>query len=46
MKTYGGVDVQIHVFFTSALLGGVVSFTLLPLYLRGKSISPYWIGVW
>jgi hypothetical protein len=38
MKTYGGVDVQIHVFFTSALAGGwVVSFTPWPPYSRGKS---------
>jgi hypothetical protein len=22
MKAYGGVDVQIHIFFTSALVGG------------------------
>jgi hypothetical protein len=37
MKAYGGVDVQIHVFLTLALVGGVVSFTPLKLYPRGKS---------
>jgi hypothetical protein len=31
MKTYGGVDVQIHVFLNSALFG-VSSFTPRPLY--------------
>jgi hypothetical protein len=36
IKEYGGVDVKIHVFLTSAL-GGVVSFTLLQLYPRRKS---------
>jgi hypothetical protein len=37
MKTYGVVDVWINVFLTSALVGGVVSFTPLPLIPRGKS---------
>jgi hypothetical protein len=27
MKAYGGVDVQIHIFFTSALVGGELSAT-------------------
>jgi hypothetical protein len=35
MKMYGGVDVQIQVFLTSALV--VVSFMPRPLYPRGKS---------
>jgi hypothetical protein len=35
MKAYGGLDVQVHVLFTSALVG-VVSFTPLLLYPRGK----------
>jgi hypothetical protein len=35
MKTYRGVDGKIHVFLTSALVGGV-SFTPLPIYTRGK----------
>jgi hypothetical protein len=34
---YGGVDVCIHVFMTSALVRGVVTFTPQPLYPRGKS---------
>jgi hypothetical protein len=37
MQAYGGADVQNHIFLTSTLAGGVVSFTLLQLYLRGKS---------
>jgi hypothetical protein len=32
MKTYGGVDVYIHVFLTLELVGGVVCFTPRPLY--------------
>jgi hypothetical protein len=36
MKTYGGVDVQIHIFLTSALAGCVVNFTS----------QPHWIGGW
>jgi hypothetical protein len=36
MKAYGGVDIYIHIFLISALVG-VVSFTPLPLYPRGKS---------
>jgi hypothetical protein len=35
MKTYGGVEVQLHAVLTSAL--DVVTFTDRPLYLRGKS---------
>jgi hypothetical protein len=37
MKEYGGVDVQIHIFLTSELARGVVSFTPRPLYHRRKS---------
>jgi hypothetical protein len=37
MKAYGGVDVQIQIFFTSALAGGVVSFTPRPFYPQGES---------
>jgi hypothetical protein len=37
MKIYGGVDVWIQVFLTSALVGGVVSFKPWPLYLRRKN---------
>jgi hypothetical protein len=34
MKTYAGVDAQIHVFFISVLVRGVVSFTLWSFYTR------------
>jgi len=37
MKTCGGVEVQLHTFLTSALLGWVVSFAPWPLYRRGRS---------
>jgi hypothetical protein len=39
MKAYGGMDLQIHIFLTSALAGGEwsVSFTPRSLYPRGKS---------
>jgi hypothetical protein len=37
MKTYGEVVVKLYVFLTSALVGGVVSFTSQPLYHRGKN---------
>jgi hypothetical protein len=43
MKAYRGVDVEIHIFLTSALAGGAVS-TTLPLYHRGKSPRTHWIG--
>jgi hypothetical protein len=46
MKAYGGVDVQIHIFLTSALAGGVVSFTFRPLYLRERAPGTHWIGGW
>jgi hypothetical protein len=36
MKAYGGVDVLIHIFLTSAL----VSFTLRPLYTRERAPLP------
>jgi hypothetical protein len=37
VKTYGGVNVQILIFLTSALVAGEWSFTPRPLYPRGKS---------
>jgi hypothetical protein len=37
MKEYGGVDKQIHIFLTSAIVG-VVSFTPLPLYFWRKNL--------
>jgi hypothetical protein len=36
MKVYGGVNVKIHIFLTSAIFGGVVSFTP----------GTHWIGGW
>jgi hypothetical protein len=42
MKTYGGVDVQTHVFLTSALVGGEWSASR-----SGRFIpASHWIGVW
>jgi hypothetical protein len=41
MKAYGGVDVQIHIFLTSALVGGVVSFTP-----EERASGTHWIGGW
>jgi hypothetical protein len=35
-EAYGGVYVQIHIFLTSALDGGMVSFTNRPPELPGK----------
>jgi hypothetical protein len=43
MKAYGGVDVHIHIFLTSAL--GVVSFMPRPIYPRGK-YPPYPLDRW
>jgi hypothetical protein len=42
MKAYGGVDVQIHVFFTSALVGGEWSASQP----CGFTPGTYWIGGW
>jgi hypothetical protein len=46
MKTYGGVDVQIRIFLTPALVGGVVTFTPLQLYPREKAPGTNFIGGW
>jgi hypothetical protein len=35
MRAYGGVDIQLHAFWTSAI-GGVFSSTSQLVYLRGK----------
>jgi hypothetical protein len=43
MKTYGGVDVQIHVFLTSALIGDEWS-ALRPG--RFTPLGTHWIGGW
>jgi hypothetical protein len=37
MKMHAAVDVQMHVFLTSAIVGGVISFKSLPLYPWRKS---------
>jgi hypothetical protein len=41
-KTYGGVNVQIHVFLTSAVVTGEWSAAINP----GKSPGNYWIRGW
>jgi hypothetical protein len=47
MKTYGGVDVQIHLFLTSALVGGNWSASLTSRFtLEERAPSTHWIGVW
>jgi hypothetical protein len=45
MKAYGGVDVQIYVFLTSALVGGEWSASRPGRYTLGeKAPSTRWIG--
>jgi hypothetical protein len=47
MKTYGGVDVQIHVFLTSALVGGEWSATCFGRFTPWeRSPGIHWVGVW
>jgi hypothetical protein len=47
MNTYRGVDVWIHIFLTSALVGGEWSnFRLLPLYPRERVFGTHFIGGW
>jgi hypothetical protein len=47
MKTYGGMDVQIHIFLTSALIGGEWSPSR-PCYFTPGERAPgaHWIGGW
>jgi hypothetical protein len=47
MKTYGGVDVQIHIFLTSALAGGVWSASR-PGRFTAEERAPgtHWTGGW
>jgi hypothetical protein len=47
MKTYGGVDVKIHVFLTSAPAGGEWS-ALRPCHFTPGERAPgtHWIGGW
>jgi hypothetical protein len=47
MKTYGGVDVQIRVFLTSALVGGQLSASRLDLLTtRERALGTHWTGGW
>jgi hypothetical protein len=46
MKTYGGVDVQIHVFLTSVLVGEWSASRTGRFTPRGKSPGTHWIGGW
>jgi hypothetical protein len=47
MKTYGGIDIEIHVFLTLALVGGEGSASCHGHFIpRGKSPSTYWTGGW
>jgi hypothetical protein len=47
MKTYGGVDVEIHIFLTSALNGGEWSATSPGRFTPGEiASSTHWIGGW
>jgi hypothetical protein len=47
MKTYGGVDVQTHLFLTSALAGAEWSAFSPGRFTAGKrSFGTHWIGGW
>jgi hypothetical protein len=47
MKTYGGVDVQIHIFLTLALTGGEWSASCPGRFTpRERASSTHWIGGW
>jgi hypothetical protein len=47
MKAYGGVDVYIHIFLTSALVGGEWSVLRPCRFTPGeRAPSTYWIGGW
>jgi hypothetical protein len=47
MKTYGGVDVQIHVFLTSTLAGGEWSALRPGRFTPGeRAPGTHWIGGW
>jgi hypothetical protein len=47
MKAYGGVDVQIHIFLTSAIVRGGWS-TLRPSHfnLGVRALGTHWLGYW
>jgi hypothetical protein len=47
LKTYGGVDMQIHVFFTSALIGGEWSASRPGRFIpRERAPGTHWTGRW
>jgi hypothetical protein len=47
MKTYGGVDVYIHIFLTSALVGGEWSASRPDRFIPGeRAPDTHWIGGW
>jgi hypothetical protein len=47
MKAYGGVDVQIHIFLTSALVGGEWSTSHPGRFTPGgRARGTHWIGGW
>jgi hypothetical protein len=47
MKTYGGVDVYMHVFLTSALVGGEWSASRPGRFTSGeRAPGTHWIGGW
>jgi hypothetical protein len=47
MKAYGGVDVQIHIFLTSALAGGQWSASRPGRFTLGETYpGTLWIGGW
>jgi hypothetical protein len=47
MKAYGGVDVQTHIFLTSALVGGEWSASRPGRFTPGERASgTHWIGGW
>jgi hypothetical protein len=47
MKAYGGVDVYIHIFLTSALAGGEWSTSRPGRFICGeRAPGTHWIGDW
>jgi hypothetical protein len=46
MKAYGGVDVYIHIFLTSALVEGEWSASRPGRFTQGMSPDIHWIGGW
>jgi hypothetical protein len=47
MKVYGGVDVSIHIFLTSALAGGEWSASRPCCFTPGeRAFGTHWVGGW